>query len=107
MLTEAPKTKKWLCNSFQTAWTTLGVCFALFLLLPGPLSDDVQHSFTTGCFPGDLPHRRPLPLIAFDPVCHADCNCHSLKAFKTIKSSSALGVWQYISALIRTLSSKS
>lgn len=90
--------------------TILGVFFALFFH-SSPVSRHYLTTYSTALqpavSPGDLPHRRPLPLIAFDPVCHAGCNCHSLKAFKAIKSSSALGVRQYISALIRTLSSKS
>lgn len=62
-----------------------------------------MHSFTTVCLPSDLQLWSPEHLIPFDPVCHSGCNCHSLKAFKTIKSFSVLGAWQYISALIRTL----
>lgn len=60
----------------------------------------VQQHLTTG---SDLQRWLPQHLVPFDPVYHSGCNCHLLKAFKTIKSSSALGARQYISALIRTL----
>lgn len=75
------------------------------LLISGrrPWSCIVMHCFTTACLPSDLQLGRPEHLIPSDPVCHSGCNCHLLKAFKTIKSLSVLGAWQYISALIRAL----
>lgn len=81
------------------------VYFAGFLLPSGcwPSFVIVMHSFTTACLPGDLQLWSPEHLIPFDTVCHSGCNCHLLKAFKTIKSFSVLGAWQCISALIRTL----
>lgn len=79
--------------------------FAQPLILSGhrPLFDIAMHSLTTFSLPSDLQLWSPEHLIHFDPVCHSGSNCHLLKAFKTIKSFSVLGAWQYISALIRTL----
>lgn len=81
------------------------IYFACLLLLTGhwALFNIVMHSFTMGCLPSDLQLWSPEHLIPFDTVCHSGCNCHLLKAFKTIKSFSVVGAWQYISALIRTL----
>lgn len=81
------------------------MCFTCLLLLAahGPLFNIVMHSCTIGCLSSDLQLWSPEHLIPFDTVCHSGCNCHLLRAFKTIKSFSAVGAWQYISALIRTL----
>lgn len=92
------------CISFWKK-TISQVHLARLLPLSGhcPLFDIVMHSFTTARLPSDLQLWSPEHLIPFDTVCHSGCNCHLLKAFKTIKSFSVLGAWQYISALIRTL----
>lgn len=81
-----------------------------FILPVFSSSLDADHHSSLWCtalqqprLPGDLQLWSPEHLIPFDTVCHSGCNCHLLKAFKTIKSFSALGAWQYISALIRTL----
>lgn len=78
---------------------------SFYLFFPGhcPLLSIPMCSLTTDCLPTDLVHQSPEDLIAFDPVCHAVCNCPLLKAFEAIKSFSVLGAWQHISALIRTL----
>lgn len=94
-----------------SVWASFTLCitflfyFAWLLLHTGRwlLFNIVMHSFTTGCLPSDLQLWSPEHLIPFDTVCHSGCNCHLLKAFKTIKSFSVLGAWQYISTLIRTL----
>lgn len=83
---------------------TTSVHSACLILLTGhwPLFDMVKHRLYNG-LPSDLQRQSPEHLIPFDTACHSGCNCHLLKAFKTIKSSSVVGAWQYISALIRTL----